>query len=236
MMSESELDDRHWHRVLEAVLFASSEPIAEKALAERLPEGVALAPILEDLRQCYEGRGVNLSKAGSSWSFRTAADLAGHLNEEREVDRKLSRAAIETLAVIAYHQPVSRGEIEEIRGVAVSKGTLDLLLEAGWIRPRGRRRTPGRPMTWGTSDVFLDHFDLTAIDDLPGLAELKAAGLLETGPALSVYADSGAMGPVDDVEADVLEGAAIDELRPDPLEEEEGTDDEASNVWSEERD
>ena len=127
-------------------------------------------------------------RAGQSWAFRTAPDLARQLNKEIDVPRKLSRAAVETLAIIAYHQPVTRAEIEEVRGVGLSRGTLDVLLEANWIRPKGRRRTPGRPMTWGTTDGFLDQFGLEDVSDLPGMDELKAAGLLDSGPAISVYA------------------------------------------------
>jgi segregation and condensation protein B len=142
---------------------------------------------LRKLQQVYAERGVNLVRAGGSWAFRTAPDLSQQLNKEIDVPRKLSRAAVETLAIIAYHQPVTRAEVEEIRGVGLSRGTLDVLLEAGWIKPKGRRRTPGRPTTWGTTDGFLDHFGIEDIGDLPGMEELKAAGLLDSGPAISVY-------------------------------------------------
>ena len=175
-------------KLLEAILFASTEPLSERALAYRLPEGTELAPLLSALRDHYANRGVNLVRAGQSWAFRTAPDLARQLNKEIDVPRKLSRAAVETLAIIAYHQPVTRAEIEEVRGVGLSRGTLDVLLEANWIRPKGRRRTPGRPMTWGTTDGFLDQFGLEDVSDLPGMDELKAAGLLDSGPAISVYA------------------------------------------------
>ncbi len=171
-------------RLLEAVLFASAEALPERVLAERLPEGTDLAALLEDLRRRYANRGVNLVRAGRTWAFRTAPDLASRLAMETRVARKLSRAAVETLAIIAYHQPVTRAEIEEIRGVGVHRGTLDVLLEAGWIRLAGRRRTPGRPMTWATTDAFLDHFSLENLTDLPGIEELKAAGLLDSGPAI----------------------------------------------------
>ncbi|MEQ8664301.1 MAG: SMC-Scp complex subunit ScpB [Rhodospirillales bacterium] len=184
-------------RVLEAILFATAEPVSERALANRVPEGMNTKTILKDLQDDYEARGVNLVRAGASWAFRTAEDLGPVLNVEAEVERKLSRAAMETLAIIAYHQPVSRPEIEEIRGVGLSKGTLDLLFEKSWIKPKGRREAPGRPMTWGTTDVFLDHFGLEKIGDLPGLDDLKAAGLLESGPALNVYRSRGG-----DTEAD----------------------------------
>jgi segregation and condensation protein B len=174
-------------RLLEALLFASDRPVAENAIAERLPEGADVPALLAELRETYVNRGVNLVKVGNSWAFRTAPDLGAMLTVEREVTRKPSRAAIETLAIIGYHQPVTRAEIEEIRGVGLSKGTLDSLFEAGWIRPRGRRRTPGRPVTWGTTEAFLDHFGLETLDDLPGMEELKAAGLLDRRPALQAY-------------------------------------------------
>jgi len=178
-------------RVIEALLFASAEPVAPEALARHLPEGTDLPALLDRLRSDYEGRGIGLVRVGQRWAFRTAEDLAERLKIETESHRKLSRAAIETLAIIAYHQPVTRAEIEEIRGVALSKGTLDNLLEAGWVRPKGRRRTPGRPVTWGTTDDFLDHFGLENLDALPGLAELKAAGLLDTRPAIAALSASG---------------------------------------------
>jgi segregation and condensation protein B len=172
-------------RLLEAMLFASAEPVAASALAGRMPEGTDVPALIEELAALYANRGVNLVEREGRWAFRTAADLAPRMQIETEVQRKLSRAAVETLAIIAYHQPVTRGEIEEIRGVALSRGTLDALLEAGWIRPKGRRRTPGRPVTWVTTDAFLDHFGLESRDALPGIEELKAAGLLETGTAVS---------------------------------------------------
>lgn len=172
-------------RLLEAMLFASAEPVAASALASRMPEGADVPALLEELAALYANRGVNLVQRESRWAFRTAPDLAPRMQIETEVQRKFSRAAVETLAIIAYHQPVTRGEIEEIRGVALSRGTLDALLEAGWIRPKGRRRTPGRPVTWVTTDAFLDHFGLESRDALPGIEELKAAGLLETGTAVS---------------------------------------------------
>ena len=174
-------------RLLEGVLFASSEPVSERALSARLPDGVAVKPLLKELMGFYEGRGVVLVRRGGSWAFRTAPDLGQRLNLEVEVSKKLSRAAIETLAIIAYHQPVTRAEIEEIRGVSLSKGTLDLLFEETWIKPRGRRETPGRPMQWGTSDNFLDHFGLVSVSELPGLKELRAMGLLDSRPAIQAY-------------------------------------------------
>jgi len=172
-------------RLLEAILFASAEPIGEKTLANRLPKGADLRGLLEELRGLYANRGVHLTQIEDSWAFRTSPDLADKLKIETEVTRKLSRAAVETLAIIAYQQPVTRAEVEEIRGVALSRGTLDTLLEAGWIRPKGRRQTPGRPVTWVTTDGFLDHFGLDSREALPGLEELRAAGLLDARSAIS---------------------------------------------------
>src|SRR5271166_2700569 len=166
-------------RLLEAMLFASSEPLDEASLAARLRQGVDVHAALLDLQQEYASRGVNLVRINSKWTFRTAGDLAWLLSKETVETRKLSRAAIETLAIIAYHQPVTRAEIEDIRGVTTSKGSVDLLLETGWIRPRGRRKSPGRPVTYGTTETFLSHFGLEAVGDLPGLEELKGSGLLD---------------------------------------------------------
>ncbi len=172
-------------RLIEALLFASAEPLSEAALAGRLPEGTAVGPLVEELAALYANRGVNLVRRKDRWAFRTAPDIVPRLQIESQVPRRLSRAAIETLAIIAYHQPVTRAEIEEVRGVALSRGTLDALLEANWIKPKGRRRTPGRPITWVTTEAFLDHFGLESCEALPGMDELKAAGLLETGSAIS---------------------------------------------------
>ena len=166
-------------RLLEALLFASAEPLDERTLAARMPEGVELRAALDRLQQEYASRGVNLVRIAGKWTFRTAVDLAWLLARDSVEPRKLSRAATETLAIIAYHQPVTRAEIEEIRGVSASRGTLDVLLETGWIRPRGRRKAPGRPITFGTTDAFLSHFGLDSIGDLPGLDELKGTGLLD---------------------------------------------------------
>ena len=166
-------------RLVEAILFASAEPVSEERLLAELPRGTDLDAILARLRSDYRGRGVELVAVADAWMFRTAPDLARRLRREIVEPRKLGRAALETLAIIAYHQPVTRAEIEQVRGVAMSKGTLDILLETGWVRLRGRRRTPGRPVTWGTTDAFLAHFGLENIRNLPGLDELKAAGLLE---------------------------------------------------------
>ena len=166
-------------RILEALLFAAEGPLDEKVLAKRLPAGVDVRALLTQLQKEYEPRGVNLVRVAGKWTLRTASDLAWLLTHEATVTRKLSRAAIETLAIVAYHQPVTRAEIEDIRGISAAKGTIDVLLETGWIRPRGRRKVPGRPLTYGTTDLFLSHFGLEALSDLPGLDELKGSGLLD---------------------------------------------------------
>ena len=166
-------------RLIEALLFAAGEPLDEKTLRERLPEGVDIASAMRRLQAEYAPRGVNLMRIAGKWTFRTANDLAWLLARESVEPKKLSRAANETLAIIAYHQPVTRAEIEEIRGVTVSKGTVDVLMETGWVRPRGRRKAPGRPPTFGTTQTFLEHFGLESIGDLPGLDELKGTGLLD---------------------------------------------------------
>ncbi len=166
-------------RLLEALLFAAGEPLDEAAMLRALPDGIDIKDALARLKAEYSTRGVNLVKIGRKWTFRTADDLSWLLTKEVTETRKLSRAAIETLAIVAYHQPVTRAEIEEIRGVATAAGTLDVLLKTGWIRPRGRRKTPGRPITYGTNEAFLSHFGLEEVADLPGLDELKGAGLLE---------------------------------------------------------
>ena len=180
------LDPQHI-RLLEAVLYASNEPLTERLMKNRLPEGASLKALLKHIQKDFANRGVQLVQRGKTWAFRTAPDLTTLLNKEVKVPRKMSRAAIETMAIISYHQPVTRGEIEEIRGVTISRGTIDILLELGWIGPRGRRQVPGRPMTWGTTDAFLDHFGLESTDDLPGVEELKAAGLLDASPAIQIY-------------------------------------------------
>jgi segregation and condensation protein B len=167
-------------RLLEALLFASAEPLDTATLAKRMPEGTDVKAALAQLQEEYSTRGVNLVRVANKWTFRTAGDLAWLMTRESTETRRLSRAAIEVLAIIAYHQPVTRAEIEEIRGVVTSKGTLDVLLETGWIRPRGRRKTPGRPLTFGTTDSFLSQFSLEALGDLPGLEELKGTGMLDT--------------------------------------------------------
>jgi segregation and condensation protein B len=166
-------------RIAEALVFAAAEPLDEATIASRLPEGADVAAIMAELQRFYAGRGVNLVRVARKWTFRTAVDLSWLLARDDVDRRKLSRAAIETLAIVAYHQPVTRADIEDIRGVAVSKGALDVLMEAGWVRMRGRRRSPGRPITYGTSQEFLIHFGLDSIGDLPGLDELKGAGLFD---------------------------------------------------------
>ncbi|HEX5212515.1 MAG TPA: SMC-Scp complex subunit ScpB [Pseudolabrys sp.] len=184
-------------RLLEALLFAAGAPIDEATLARRLPNEVNVKDVLAALKAEYATRGVNLVKVGKKWMFRTADDLSWLLTKETVETRKLSRAAIETLAIIAYHQPVTRAEIEEIRGVVAAAGTLEVLLRTGWIRPRGRRKAPGRPITYGTTEQFLTHFGLEEVGDLPGLEELKGAGLLEgnlpTGFAVPIPSDDGAL-------------------------------------------
>jgi segregation and condensation protein B len=167
-------------RLLEALLFAASEPLDQAALAKRMPDGVDVKAALAQLQADYASRGVNLVRVANKWTFRTAGDLSWLMTREITETRRLSRAAIEVLSIIAYHQPITRAEIEDIRGVVTSKGTLDVLLETGWIRPRGRRKTPGRPLTFGTTDTFLSQFSLEALGDLPGLEELKGTGLLDS--------------------------------------------------------
>jgi segregation and condensation protein B len=184
-------DDRRELRLLEALLFAASEPLDSATLAERLPPGADVSELIAQLRDDYADRGVNLVRVAGKWALRTAEDLAADLRRHVDVPRKLSRAAVETLAIVAYHQPVTRAEIEETRGVGLSRGTLDILLEAGWIRPKGRRRTPGRPVTWVTTEAFLDNFGLDSLEDLPGVDELRAAGLLDTRqPTLGLSPES----------------------------------------------
>lgn len=217
---DAEASDFDNLRLVEALLFASAEPLAPAQLARFLPEETDVTRLLADLEQLYANRGVNLVKRGGRWAFRTAPDLAPRMELESKVVRKLSRVALETLAVIAYHQPVTRAEIEEIRGVALSKGTLDALLEIGWIRPKGRRKTPGRPVTWGTSDSFLDHFGLESLDALPGVEELKAAGLLDARPALTALSDRGML-------------PAAGEVAPEAVDEEDEDDDSALDEGSE---
>ena len=167
-------------RAVEALLFASSDPLDEKTLTEILPENADIEKILEKIQELYKGRGVELTKVNNKWMFKTASDISFKMQKEAKVQKKLSKAGLETLSIIAYHQPVSRAEIEEIRGVSVSPGTIDSLLELNWIRIKGRRKAPGNPITYGTTEEFLVHFDLSNIRDLPGLDELKSTGLLDS--------------------------------------------------------
>jgi segregation and condensation protein B len=207
-------------RMVEALVFASAEPLAIEEIAARLPEGTDVAGLLGELAALYADRGVNVVQVAGKWTFRTAGDLSFLLAREAVEQRRLSRAALETLAIIAYHQPVTRADIEEVRGVATSRGTLDVLLEAGWIRMRGRRRSPGRPVTYGTSDDFLSHFGLDSVTDLPGVDELKAAGLLDS----RVPSDFSVPEPA------AREGLAPDE---DPLEDAAEGEDEADGAGAE---
>ena len=207
---------------MEALLFASANPVPEPIIAERLPDGADIPALIKTLQEHYKERGINLVKVNKAWAFRTAPDLGAQLIVEREVTRKLSRAAMETLAIVAYHQPITRTEIEEVRGVGLSKGTMDVLFEAGWIRPRGRRRSPGKPVTWGTSDKFLDQFGLENLDDLPGMEDLKAAGLLDKRPAIQTLGARGSLGlatPVDGAEDEDSEGG---DILPEPLDPDDG--------------
>ncbi len=179
-MNQSPEERRQNLRMVEALLFASAEPLSAAEIAGRMPEGADVAGLLRDIQELYGERGVNLVQVAGKWMFRTSGDLSFLLSREAVEQKKLSRAALETLAIIAYHQPVTRADIEEIRGVATSKGTLDVLMETGWIRMRGRRRSPGRPVTYGVTEAFLAHFGLDSVADLPGAEELKAAGLLDS--------------------------------------------------------
>jgi segregation and condensation protein B len=210
-------DRREKLRILEAVLFAAAEPLDELRLASHLGAGDNVAQLLEELRAAYTGRGVNLVRVAGKWAFRTAGDLSYLLEKYAVEERRLSKAALETLAIVAYHQPVTRAEIEEIRGVTTSGGTLDILMEAGWIRPRGRRRAPGKPITYGTTDHFLTHFGLETVKDLPGLADLRAAGLLDSTlpPGFTVPDPS------------LAAGLMPDELPLDSADEDDNDDDQA---------
>ena len=198
-------------RLLEALIFAGTQALDEKELAERLPNDADVKQLLADLAELYAGRGVNLIQVAGGYAFRTAPDLAEKLKIERPVTRKLSRASVETLAIIAYHQPVTRAEIEQVRGVGLSKGTLDLLFEQNWIKPMGRRRAPGKPVTWGTTDFFLEHFGLPSLDDLPGQEELKAAGLLDARAQPPIFRPDEPDLPLEPAEDETDEPLAVDE-------------------------
>ena len=198
-------------RLLEALVFAGTQALDEKELAERLPNDADVKRLVADLAEMYAGRGVNLVKVAGGYAFRTAPDLSEKLKIERPVTRKLSRASVETLAIIAYHQPVTRAEIEQVRGVGLSKGTLDLLFEQNWIKPMGRRRAPGKPVTWGTTDFFLEHFGLPSLDDLPGQEELKAAGLLDARAQPPIFRPDEADLPLEPTEDEPDEPLAVEE-------------------------
>ena len=200
---------------LEALVFASDKPVRERELRHHLPDHIEVADVMAAVMQRYDATsGVELCRVGDGWAFRTRPAVAERLQQHKTVERQLSRAALEVLAIIAYHQPITRAEIEEIRGISLSKGTMDNLLELTWIKPRGRRRTPGRPLTWGTSPAFLDHFGLSDITDLPGMDDLKAAGLLRKGQILGALMDHNAVndedGDDDDLDGDLLEDALLD--------------------------
>ena len=200
---------------IEALIFASDRPIRERELIMYLPENMDLAEVIAAVALRYDATsGIELRQVGDGWAFRTKAEIAERLSQHKQVERPLSRAALEVLAIVAYHQPITRAEIEEIRGISLSKGTMDILLELGWIKPRGRRRTPGRPLTWGTSLAFLDHFGLADVGDLPGMDDLKAAGLLRKGQILGALMDQAPqnddLDDEDDSDADFLEDGLLD--------------------------
>ena len=201
--------------ILEALVFASDKPVRDRELQHHLPDHIEVADVMAAVMQRYDATsGVELCRVDDGWAFRTRPAVAERLQQHKTVERPLSRAALEVLAIIAYHQPITRAEIEEIRGISLSKGTLDILLEMTWIKPRGRRRTPGRPLTWGTSPAFLDHFGLSDITDLPGMDDLKAAGLLRKGQIMGAHMDHNAGddedGDDDDLDGDLLEDALLD--------------------------
>jgi segregation and condensation protein B len=216
-------------RLLEALLFAAPSPVDEDAMKQRLPEGADIPALIDELTAFYAPRGVNIVHVGGGWTIRTAPDLAPRLKLTQKVGRKLSRAAIETLAIVAYHQPVTRAEIEEIRGVIISKGTLDTLMEAGWIVPKGRKQTVGRPVTWVTTEAFLLHFGLASLTDLPGIDELRAAGLIGPRPVSTLSETIGAPAeerlpdvPGEDEDEDEDEDSEAENLEPPA--DEEGSD------------
>ena len=177
------------HKILEALLFASNEPVDEKTMIEKIKDKSNIDQLLIDLKNFYNDRGINLIKTGNNWSFRTSQDLKNDLIIFKEQKRKISRAAIEVLSIIAYHQPITRAEIENIRGVQMGRGSIDILMEIGWIKPKGRKKSPGRPVTWVTTENFLDNFSLENISDLPGIDELKASGFLDKRTAISTISE-----------------------------------------------
>jgi segregation and condensation protein B len=198
-------DDTEIERRVEALLFAAAGPLSAADIARRLPEDADVGRALSRLVERYRDRGVTLQVVADRWSFRTAPDLGFLMTEEREEPRRLSKAALETLAIVAYHQPVTRAEIESVRGVSLSKGTLDQLLEMGFVRLRGRRRTPGRPVTYGTADRFLEHFGLASLSDMPGVQEMKAAGLLDMSMPSGFEVPDPGRAPDGDDEPDLLD-------------------------------
>jgi segregation and condensation protein B len=210
MTTEDAVNIEHL-RMAEALLYAAEEPLEAKALATLLPEGADVPALLAELQSEYEKRGVNLFCVAEKWQFRTAPDLAFLLRKEKPEQKRLSRAALETLAIVAYHQPVTRAEIEDIRGVALSKGTIDALMEVGWVKIRGRKRTPGRPVTYGTTEAFLVQFGLESVNHLPGTDELKAAGFLEALPpsGFDIPSPSDQLGPDEDP---YIEGEEVEDL------------------------
>lgn len=220
-------------RILEALLFASATPVDIRDIIERMPDALSddVADMLKMLQKRYEGHGIELVERSGRWTFRTAEDLAPVLNIEKETPKKLSRASLETLSIIAYHQPVTRAEIESIRGVATSKGTLDLLMEANWVKPGRRRQVPGRPLTWVTTPHFLDHFGLVELKDLPGMDDLKAAGLLDTRPAIEAMPQTGELFGDDDDEGrkELNVDINVDVDIVDPYLDNEGPDEEGSD-------
>jgi|TARA_R110002072_G_scaffold36053_24_gene106213 segregation and condensation protein B len=220
-MSDSRFENM---RLLEALLFSASAPQSPKQLARFFPEGTDLIGMLMELSGLYANRGVVLEQIEDLWAFRTAADVAPLMSLETMTQKKMTRAALETLAIIAFHQPITRGEIEEVRGVALSKGTLDTLLEAQWVRPRGRRRTPGRPLTWGTTTAFLDHFNLESLESLPGLEELKAAGLMDSRPAITSLGERGLLPAMEAAEAPLDDDDDAAQAEFDLLDEDFGED------------
>jgi len=207
-----------WAATVEAIIFASPKPVRAVELQNQLPEGIVLESLLPLIEARFDdSSGIEFCQVGDAFAFRTRADIAERLSRTKQVERPLSRAALEVLAIIAYHQPITRAEIEEIRGISLSRGTIDILLELGWIKPRGRRRTPGRPLTWGTSPAFLDHFGLADLGDLPGLDDLKASGLLRKGQVIGGLidrVDDDAAGADDDdvldSDTDLLEDALME--------------------------
>jgi len=223
-MTENTQERAEYLRMLEALLFAAVEPLDEATLAERLPKSVDVQELITELQESYASRGVNLVKRANCWMFQTAPDLAFSLQREVEQERRLSRAGQETLAIVAYHQPVTRAEIEEIRGVSVSKGTLDVLMETSWVRPVGRRQTPGRPVTYGVTDEFLVHFGLESVKDLPGVEELKAAGLLDADLPPEFSLVEGALSEGEDAEEEDDGQMDIEDLT-NAIEEDEWPDD-----------